>query len=152
VGRLAPRPGEVVLDIGCGTGKNFEQILKRLGPSGRLIGIEPSPAMLAHAERLVQRRGWTNVELVCAGAEDAAIPAMADAALLCGVHDVMRSPAALANILRNVREDGRIVAGGGEVGALAAVGRGLAQPLDLEAQPRVRQHLRGLPGALEPAR
>jgi hypothetical protein len=49
---------------------------------------------------------------VCAGAEEAVIPATADAALFCAVHDVMRSPAALANVLRYVREDGRIVAGG----------------------------------------
>jgi SAM-dependent methyltransferase len=112
VERLAPRPGEVVLDIGCGTGRNFEQLLKRIGPGGRLIGVEPCPEMLAVARALVRRRGWTNVELVCAGAEEAVIPARADAALFCAVHDVMRSPAALANVLRYVRADGRIVAGG----------------------------------------
>ncbi|MCW3015362.1 MAG: Methyltransferase type 11 [Solirubrobacterales bacterium] len=109
---LAPRPGEVILDVGCGTGRNFEPIQQRIGPGGRLIGIEQSPEMLERAHALVQRRGWTNVELVCASAEEAAIPATADAALLCGVHDVMRSPAALANVLQHVREGGRIVAGG----------------------------------------
>jgi SAM-dependent methyltransferase len=112
VERLAPRPGDVIIDVGCGTGRNFEQIQQRIGPGGRLIGIEPSPEMLAQARALVQRRGWTNVELVCAGAEEAAIPATADAVLLCGVHDVMRSPAALANVLQHVRDGGRIVAGG----------------------------------------
>jgi SAM-dependent methyltransferase len=109
---LAPRPGEVILDVGCGTGRNFEQIQRRIGPGGRLIGIEQSPEMLAQAEALVRRRGWTNVELVCASADDAVIPATVDAALLCAVHDVMRSPAALANVLRHVRDGGRIVAGG----------------------------------------
>jgi SAM-dependent methyltransferase len=112
VARLAPRRGEVILDVGCGTGRNFDQIQERIGPGGRLIGIEPSPEMLAQALALVRRRGWTNVELVCAGAEEAAIPGMVDAALLCAVHDVMRSPAALANVLRHVRAGGRIVAGG----------------------------------------
>jgi SAM-dependent methyltransferase len=112
VASLAPRPGETILDVGCGTGRNFEQIQQRIGPTGRLIGIEPSREMLARAHGLVKRRGWTNVELVCAGAEEAAIPVAADAALLCAVHDVMRSPAALANVLQHVREGGRIVAGG----------------------------------------
>jgi demethylmenaquinone methyltransferase/2-methoxy-6-polyprenyl-1,4-benzoquinol methylase len=109
---LAPRPGEVILDVGCGTGRNFEQIQQTLGPTGRLIGIEQSPEMLAHARALVERNGWTNVELVGASGEDFAIPAAADAVMLCAVHDVMRSQAALANVLRHVRDDGRIVAGG----------------------------------------
>jgi SAM-dependent methyltransferase len=112
VAMLAPRPGEVVLDVGCGTGRNFEQIQQWMGSSGRLIGIEQSPEMLAQAHALVERHGWTNVELVEAGAEEVAIPAAADAAMLCAVHDVMRSPAALGNVLRHLRKGGRIVAGG----------------------------------------
>jgi hypothetical protein len=49
---------------------------------------------------------------VCASAEEVAIPATADAVMLCAVHDVMRSAAAVANVLRHVREGGRVVAGG----------------------------------------
>jgi SAM-dependent methyltransferase len=112
VERLAPRPGEVILDVGCGTGRNFECIQQRIGPEGRLIGIEPSPEMLAQARALVRRRGWTNVDLVCGRAEEATITGTADAAILCAVHDVMRSPTALANVLEHIREGGRIVAGG----------------------------------------
>ena len=110
--RLAPRPGETILDVGCGTGRNFDAIQERIGPEGRLIGLDPSPEMLDRARSLVRRRGWTNAVLVEAFAEDASIPAIADAAILCAVHDVMRSPAALANVLRHVRDGGRIVAGG----------------------------------------
>jgi SAM-dependent methyltransferase len=109
---LAPRAGEVILDVGCGSGRNFDQILRRIGPTGRLIGVEPSPEMLAQARALVERRGWTNVELICATAEEATIPAQVDGAILCAVHDVMRSPRALANVLAHIRDDGRIVAGG----------------------------------------
>jgi SAM-dependent methyltransferase len=112
VATLAPRPGELILDVGCGTGRNFEQIQQWMGPSGRLIGIEQSPEMLAHAHALVERQGWTNVELVCASAEEVALAATADAAMLCAVHDVMRSPAALVNVLLHVRDGGRVVAGG----------------------------------------
>jgi SAM-dependent methyltransferase len=109
---LAPRRGETILDVGCGTGRNFTQIQERIGPEGRLIGLEQSPEMLAQARARVQKHGWTNVELICAGAEEAAVVATADAALLCAVHDVMRSPDALANVLRHVREGGRVIAGG----------------------------------------
>jgi SAM-dependent methyltransferase len=112
VEKLEPRPGEIILDVGCGTGRNFPEIRDRIGPGGRLIGIEQSPEMLAQAHALVQRSGWTNVELVCASTEEAAIPTTADAALLCAVHDIMRSPAALTHVLRHVRSGGRIVAGG----------------------------------------
>jgi SAM-dependent methyltransferase len=109
---LAPRRGETILDVGCGTGRNFAQIQERIGPQGRIIGLEQSPEMLAQARARVLRQGWTNVELVCAGAEEAEIAATADAALLCAVHDVMRSPDALANVLRYVRDGGRVIAGG----------------------------------------
>ena len=68
--------------------------------------------MLAQARALVERRGWINVELINAWGEEASIPALADAAIFCAVHDVMRSPAALENVLRQVRDGGRIVAGG----------------------------------------
>jgi SAM-dependent methyltransferase len=112
VTRLAPRRGETILDVGCGTGRNFTQIQQRIGPEGRIIGLEQSPEMLAQARARVLQNGWTNVELVCAGAEDAVITVTADAALLCAVHDVMRSPAALANVLLHVREGGRVIAGG----------------------------------------
>jgi SAM-dependent methyltransferase len=110
--RLAPQRGEVILDIGCGTGRNFEHVMERIGPGGRLIGVEPSPEMIARAQALVDRRGWTNVDLICASAEDAEIAVTADAVLLCAVHDVMRSPVALGNVLDHLREGGRIVAGG----------------------------------------
>jgi precorrin-6B methylase 2 len=112
VARLAPRPGEVILDIGCGTGLNFAAIQGAIGPSGRLIGVELNPRMLDVARARVERHGWTNVRLVQADVEKADIGATADAGLLCAVHDVMRSPAALANVLHHLREGARIVAGG----------------------------------------
>jgi SAM-dependent methyltransferase len=112
VARLAPRPGEVILDVGCGTGLNFDAIRRAIGPSGRLIGVELSPGMLEVAHARVRRRGWTNVDLVQADVAEADIGAAADGALLCAVHDVMRSQAALGNVLRHLRPHARVVAGG----------------------------------------
>jgi SAM-dependent methyltransferase len=112
VARLAPLPGEVILDVGCGIGLNFAAIQDAIGPSGQLIGVELNPRMLDLARAHIERRGWTNVELVQADVAEAEIPATADGTLLCAVHDVMRSPAALANVLDHLRAHARIVAGG----------------------------------------
>jgi demethylmenaquinone methyltransferase/2-methoxy-6-polyprenyl-1,4-benzoquinol methylase len=109
---LGPAAGSVVLDVGCGTGLNFARLQEAIGPRGRLIGIDRSSQMLAGARERVQRHGWHNVTLLEGAVEDVAIPVLADAALLCAVHDILRSPAGLANVLGHVRPGGRVVAVG----------------------------------------
>src|SRR5205085_2477784 len=49
--RLALRGDETVLDLGCGTGRVTEQLLERLGPAARVIGIDGSARMVAEAGR-----------------------------------------------------------------------------------------------------
>jgi SAM-dependent methyltransferase len=122
VARLAPMPGEVILDVGCGTGLNFVAIRNAIGPTGRLIGVEHSPETLELARARVASHGWTNVELVQADVAEADMQAIADGALLCAVHDVMRSPAALVNVLRHLRERARIIAGGPKWAPLRGAG------------------------------
>lgn len=46
---LAPRPGETIFDIGCGAGETTLRIAKRVGLSGRAIGVDISPTLLARA-------------------------------------------------------------------------------------------------------
>jgi acyl dehydratase/ubiquinone/menaquinone biosynthesis C-methylase UbiE len=112
VSHLRLQPGEVVLDVGCGTGMSFEPIQAAIGPSGRLVGIEPSPEMLAAARARVEAAGWDNVTLVEASAEDATVPGPVDAVLFAFAHDVTRSSKALANVLGQVRPGGRLAAAG----------------------------------------
>lgn len=45
-----PRPGDVLVDVGCGTGTQA-LLLKRIEPSARVIGIDPDPDVLAAARR-----------------------------------------------------------------------------------------------------
>ncbi|MFB6260659.1 MAG: class I SAM-dependent methyltransferase [Thiohalorhabdaceae bacterium] len=68
-------PGDTVVDLGCGTGRNFPDLREAVGAEGAIIGVDFSPAMLARARRRVEGRGWGNVTLVEAEAADFGYPA-----------------------------------------------------------------------------
>lgn len=74
VSALALRPGDTVVEIGCGTGLNFPLLREQVGEEGRVIGVDMTDAMLARARRRVEARGWHNVELVHADASSFAFP------------------------------------------------------------------------------
>jgi SAM-dependent methyltransferase len=110
---LPASPGEVVADVGCGTGLCFEQLVDRVGPEGTVVGVEPAAEMRALAAERIAARGWTNVVLIGTAVECAVLPTV-DHALFCAVHDVLQSPAALDNVLAHVRDGGGVVATGGK--------------------------------------
>lgn len=64
IDRLQLEPGDYVVEIGCGTGLNFGLVQDRIGPTGRLIGVDLTDAMLDQARTRVGREGWENVELI----------------------------------------------------------------------------------------
>jgi len=64
VDALGLRPGDSVLEIGCGTGLNFALLERAVGPTGHVVGVDLTDAMLDQARERVDRRGWDNVELV----------------------------------------------------------------------------------------
>lgn len=64
------QPGDRVLVIGCGTGLDFPLILDVIGPTGEIVGIDRSVAMLRQAARRVRRSGWRNVRLINIDAVD----------------------------------------------------------------------------------
>lgn len=56
------RGGEVVLDLGSGGGFDCFLAAEKVGPSGRVIGVDMTPAMIDRARRNAERGGLTNVE------------------------------------------------------------------------------------------
>ncbi len=74
-------PGNAVVDIGCGTGLNFSLLQEKVGPSGKIIGVDLTDAMLAEAASRATRNGWSNVELVQSDAASYRFPDQIDGIL-----------------------------------------------------------------------
>jgi trans-aconitate methyltransferase len=111
---LPLRQGQMVLDVGCGTGRCCGLLRDKVGPAGSVVGIEESPQMVAVAREHIACEGWRNVTVVQSCAEEAQIPPTADAALFCAVHDIMQSPGALRNVVTKLRPGAWVAAGGGK--------------------------------------
>ena len=109
---LGLKGGETVLDIGCGTGLSFELLHQRVGSAGKIIAIEQSSDMLEQARGRAERNRFDNITMINSPVEDAVIPAVADAALFHFTHDILRTPAAVANVIRNLKPGARAVASG----------------------------------------
>lgn len=122
---LAPKRGDVVIEMGCGTGANFPNLRERVGESGTVVGVDFTPGVLAVARDRVQREGWENVHVVRG---DATRPPVreADAVVATFVSGMLSDPAAA------VRTWAALVGPGGRLG-LADLGRStnpLGRPLN----------------------
>ncbi len=68
------RPGEAVLDIGCGAGVDTLVAARMVGPQGRVAGIDPTPEMIDRARANLALAGLTNVRFEIAPAETLPFP------------------------------------------------------------------------------
>jgi SAM-dependent methyltransferase len=107
----AARPGELVLDIGCGTGATLLPLAESVGPQGHVTGIDISEPMLGVARQRVAERGLANVTLLLADAQvHAFAPASFD--LLTSRFGVMffaDPTAAFGNLCGALRPGGRLL-------------------------------------------
>ena len=103
---LTLQPGETVFDIACGAGATLRGLSRRVGPRGRVFGVEQCPEMVERA--IDASGGCDNARVLCEPVETFQAPMLADAAILCYTHDVLQSPQALANLFAQLRPGARV--------------------------------------------
>ncbi|NIM99846.1 MAG: methyltransferase domain-containing protein [candidate division Zixibacteria bacterium] len=100
--------GMVVLDIACGTGFNFPYLVGAIGPRGRIVAVDISPAMLQRAKAYALDSGWDNIQFVLGDVAETRLPeADAAAAFWCMV-SIPKYQEALSNIVSSLRVGGRV--------------------------------------------
>ncbi|MGO8927216.1 MAG: class I SAM-dependent methyltransferase [Limisphaerales bacterium] len=111
VSQLRLRPGEIVADIGAGTGYFSRRLAQAVGPAGRILAVDVQPEMLTLLTNLSARPGFTNITPVLGKVTDPQLPAAsADLALLVDVYHEFDFPyEMMQGICRAVKPGGRLV-------------------------------------------
>jgi trans-aconitate 2-methyltransferase len=120
--RLPLAGGETVLDLGCGTGRVTAQLLERLGPEGRVIGIDGSARMVEEARRLLggdPRASFEQQDLLALRVAPPADAAVSSATF----HWILDHDTLFARVRGALRPGARFVAQCGGRGNIATVVR-----------------------------
>lgn len=109
VAALGLKPGDTVLEVGAGTGRNFPYLVEAVGPSGSVSAVDASEGMLREARKLVERRGWSNVSLLRQDAAHLEVDRDVDAVLSSLSYSAMPEPKrALAAAWKRLRPGARL--------------------------------------------
>jgi O-methyltransferase/aklanonic acid methyltransferase len=78
------RPGETVLDVATGRGAVLFPAAERVGPQGKVVGIDLAPAMIQETSKAIEQRKLAQVQLLTMDAEHLKFPDATFDAVLCG--------------------------------------------------------------------
>lgn len=92
VDRLSLTPGDTVLELGCGTGRNLRYLVRAVGSEGKVFGVDCCEAMLTRARKHCEESGWTNVVLFNQDAAQLELQVMVDGALFSLSYSIMPNP------------------------------------------------------------
>jgi predicted methyltransferase len=104
------RAGETVADIGAGSGYYALRLSPVVGPEGRILAEDVTPAYLAELAAAVRRAGAANVEVIRGEAHDPRLPPRSvDAAVLVHMyHEISQPFGLLYNLAAAMKPGGRI--------------------------------------------
>ena len=88
--RVGLRPGQSAIDLGCGPRGILDLLAGRVGPAGRVVGLDSDPAHAAMAAEFAAGRGLSGVEIITADARDTGLPS--------GCFDLVHARTLLVNL------------------------------------------------------
>lgn len=104
------RRGQTVLDLGCGAGMDSILAARRVGPTGKVIGVDMVEEMLAKARQNAQAVGLSNTEFRAGRADALPVPDESmDVIIINGVFNLcVDKPKVVAELFRVLRHGGRL--------------------------------------------
>ena len=108
---LGIRPGQVVADVGAGSGYSTVRLAKEVGRTGRVYASDVQPEMIVHLQRRLERERIENVDVVQATDVNPRLPeATFDLILMVDVyHELSRPQEVLRRLRTALKPDGRLV-------------------------------------------
>ena len=111
LGHAAVRPGETVLDLGSGAGIDVFLASREVGPTGRAIGVDMTPAMISRARKNAADGDYANVEFRLGEIENLPVADQSVDLIIsnCVINLSPAKPRVFAEAMRALRPGGRMV-------------------------------------------
>ncbi len=110
VARLKLKPGEIVADIGAGTGVFSGPLAQAVAPTGKLLAVDVDQALLDHIAQRAREEKVTNIQPVLGEFDDPKLPTRVDVAFIHDVlHHIEHRQTYLKKLATYLEPDGRVV-------------------------------------------
>lgn len=107
---LALKPGEIIADIGSGSGYFTLRMARHVGEQGHVYGVDVSADMIRHLNERVRDAGLRNVSTILARPDDPLLPQPVDRFVIVDVwHHVDDQPKYLAVMKKQLKPGGQVV-------------------------------------------
>ena len=109
VGALGLTPGQVVVDLGSGSGLFTRALARAVAPDGTAYAVDIDPALLKIVESSAKRSGLKNLTTVLAAADDPKLPRAVDVIFICDTfHHLPDKPTYARTLYRYLKPGGRV--------------------------------------------